>query len=75
MIRELTEHITADQYRDIQLGGKIKLPGPDATESLWQAKVEALFTSEGWLIYHARNPQKDNPGFPDLWAVHPVYVW
>ncbi|MCE5322126.1 VRR-NUC domain-containing protein [bacterium] len=64
---------TPEQYRAYQRGGEINMPGPDAAETLWQAKVEQLFESQGWLCYHVTDSRKTKAGFPDLVAVHPVH--
>ena len=69
----MTETWTVEQFREYQCGGEVKLPKPDATESRWQSLVEHEFERHGWLCYHAGNSRRDNPGFPDLVAVHPVY--
>lgn len=66
----MNEVWTPEQYRAHLRGGEIKLPGPDAAETLWQAKVEQLFRRYGWLCYHAKKPKRDQAGFLDLWAVH-----
>ena len=69
------ESISVAEYKRrlsiAELGGEPKIPGPDATEGKWQAKVQQVFEQNGWKTYHARNPKRDKPGFPDLVAVHP----
>ena len=69
----MTETMTVEEYHDYLRGGKCKLPGPDATEAVWQANVEQEFRKNGWLVYHARKPKRDTAGFPDLVATHPIW--
>lgn len=36
------------------------------TERAWQAQVEAIARTAGWLVYHTHDSRRSVPGFPDL---------
>ena len=47
---------------------------PDMTEGALQALVEQAFRLAGWLVFHARDSRRWEPGFPDIVAVKAPWV-
>lgn len=42
------------------------------TEREWQRQVIDALTLHNWTIYHTHDSRRSNPGWPDLFAVHPA---
>ncbi len=84
MARELSEHLTPQQYnREVLLGvpqdTKPSRAKRDDTEAVFQSRVIRIAEAAGYSVYHTHNSERSNPGMPDLLMfredVGVVHLW
>lgn len=66
----MSERMTVEQLADFRRGGKCKPLTLDDPEKNFQAWINNLFDSHGWLVYHDNDPRRNNAGFPDFVAAN-----